>query len=109
MADEDEVEASRAPLIEHLTELRDRLIKALIALAVCVIVCFIFATELFDLLARPLNVALSERGLEDVRGPAYRVVGSPMVAAGIGACGRTPPPGPSSSAAPTRQSTAMGR
>ena len=64
MADEDEVEASRAPLIEHLTELRDRLIKALIALAVCVIVCFIFATELFDLLARPLNVALSERGLE---------------------------------------------
>lgn len=61
---EDEIEASRAPLIEHLTELRDRLIKALIALAICVIVCFFFATELFDILARPLRVALAERGLE---------------------------------------------
>ena len=61
---EDEIEASRAPLIEHLTELRDRLIKALIALAICVIVCFFFATELFDILARPLRMALAERGLE---------------------------------------------
>ncbi|MFN3261875.1 MAG: twin-arginine translocase subunit TatC [Pikeienuella sp.] len=61
---DDEVEASRAPLIEHLTELRDRLIKALIALALCVIVCFFFATELFDILAHPLRVALADRGLE---------------------------------------------
>lgn len=61
---EDEVEASRAPLIEHLTELRDRLIKALIALALAVIVCFFFATDLFDILARPLRIALAERGLE---------------------------------------------
>lgn len=61
---EDEIEASRAPLIEHLTELRDRLIKALIALALCVIVCFFFATELFDILARPLRMALADRGLE---------------------------------------------
>lgn len=61
---DDEVDESRAPLIAHLTELRDRLIKALIALAVCVIVCFFFATELFDLLAAPLRGALESRGLE---------------------------------------------
>ena len=61
---DDEIEASRAPLIEHLTELRDRLIKSLIALVLCMVGCFIFATELFDLLARPLNVALEARGLE---------------------------------------------
>lgn len=62
--EDDEVEASRAPLIEHLTELRDRLIKALIALSICVIACFFFATELFDILAAPLRHALEARGLE---------------------------------------------
>ncbi|MDC3348303.1 twin-arginine translocase subunit TatC [Paracoccaceae bacterium] len=61
---EDEVEASRAPLIAHLTELRDRLIKALAALIVCVIVCFVFATELYDILTSPLRDALVARGLE---------------------------------------------
>lgn len=61
--DMDEVEASRAPLIEHLTELRDRLIKSLIAFGICVTVCFIFATDLFDILARPLNIALTDRGM----------------------------------------------
>lgn len=63
-AEEDEVDASRAPLIAHLTELRDRLIKALIVFAVCVIVCFFFATQLFDILAAPLSHAMQERGLE---------------------------------------------
>lgn len=64
MSDDDEIEASRAPLIAHLTELRDRLIKALIALALCVIVCFVFATEIYDFLTAPLHGALSDRGLE---------------------------------------------
>ena len=63
-AEDDEIEASRAPLIAHLTELRDRLIKALAALIVCVIVCFIFATELYDILTAPLRDALIARGLE---------------------------------------------
>ncbi|MFT4795153.1 MAG: sec-independent protein translocase protein TatC [Paracoccaceae bacterium] len=61
---DDEIDASKAPLIAHLTELRTRLIWAVVALAVSMIVCFIFATELFDLLTRPLNIALVERGLE---------------------------------------------
>lgn len=63
-APEEEIEASRAPLVEHLKELRDRLIRSLIGLAVCIVVCFFFATELFDILARPLRVAMLERGLE---------------------------------------------
>ncbi len=62
--EDDEVEASRAPLIEHLTELRDRLIKALIGLAICVVLCFFFATDLFDILTRPLRIAMVDRGLE---------------------------------------------
>lgn len=63
MPDVDEVEASRAPLIEHLTELRDRLIKALIALAVCVIICFVFASDIYDLLTAPLVDAMTSREL----------------------------------------------
>ncbi len=61
---DDELDASRAPLIEHLTELRDRLIKSLIALAITIVICFFFATELFDILAAPLQDALESRGLE---------------------------------------------
>ena len=37
--DDDEIEASRAPLIEHLIELRQRLIKALIAFVAMFFVC----------------------------------------------------------------------
>ena len=36
----DEVEASRAPLLEHLNELRSRLMKALIAFVIATIGCF---------------------------------------------------------------------
>jgi sec-independent protein translocase protein TatC len=66
MSSEDDVESSRAPLIAHLTELRDRLIKALIALAICVIGCFIFASDIYDILTAPLRSALLERDLEPV-------------------------------------------
>ena len=41
--DEKEIEATKAPLMEHLIELRSRLIKALIAFALTFVVCFFFA------------------------------------------------------------------
>lgn len=63
-SDDDEIEGSRAPLIAHLTELRDRLIRSLVAFGVSVIACFFFATDLFDILAAPLHDALAARGLE---------------------------------------------
>ena len=49
----DDVEASSAPLIEHLMELRTRLIYALIGFAAAFIVCFIFADQLFNILTWP--------------------------------------------------------
>ena len=61
---DDDIDASKAPLIAHLTELRTRLIWSAAALVVAMVVCFVFATELFDLLTRPLNIAMSQRGLE---------------------------------------------
>jgi sec-independent protein translocase protein TatC len=53
MSDTDEIESSSAPLIEHLIELRQRLMKALIAVAVFFVICFIFADKIFNILVIP--------------------------------------------------------
>lgn len=58
----DEVDTYRMPLMEHLRELRDRLLRALAAVVVGVVVCFIFAEEIFAFLARPILVVLEARG-----------------------------------------------
>lgn len=50
---EDEIEASRAPLIDHLIELRARLIKSLIAFLVMFFICFAFATQIYNILVQP--------------------------------------------------------
>jgi sec-independent protein translocase protein TatC len=49
----DEIEASKAPLMEHLTELRQRLIYALAGVAVGFVVCFAFATQIYTVLVWP--------------------------------------------------------
>jgi sec-independent protein translocase protein TatC len=51
--DEDEVEASRAPLIEHLIELRQRLIKALVAFVAMFFACFWLALPIYNILVWP--------------------------------------------------------
>lgn len=53
----DELEGSRAPLIEHLTELRTRLIRALIALAVAAGACYAFAVPIYNFLLEPFLAA----------------------------------------------------
>lgn len=57
--DEADIEASRAPLLDHLVELRQRLIICAAAMAVGFVVCFIFSREVFELLLRPLSLAAS--------------------------------------------------
>jgi sec-independent protein translocase protein TatC len=56
--EEDDIEASKAPLIEHLVELRRRLIWALGAIAAAFAVCFYFAKPIYNLLLRPYRVAV---------------------------------------------------
>lgn len=51
--EDDELAGSEAPLLEHLVELRGRLIKVLLALAVAAGVCFGFAEQIYNLLLRP--------------------------------------------------------
>jgi sec-independent protein translocase protein TatC len=49
----EDIEATKAPLMEHLVELRSRLIKALIAFAVMFALCFYFARPIYNLLVWP--------------------------------------------------------
>lgn len=52
-AGQDEIEASRAPLIEHLIELRSRIIKAIAAFIVMTFVCFGMAKYIYGILVMP--------------------------------------------------------
>jgi sec-independent protein translocase protein TatC len=51
--DEAEIEQSKAPLLDHLIELRSRLIKAVIAFGLCFILCFAFAKQIYNILVWP--------------------------------------------------------
>jgi sec-independent protein translocase protein TatC len=57
-ADEAEIEATKAPLLEHLIELRKRLIYSLLAFAVAFMICFYFAGPIFAFLTEPLAATL---------------------------------------------------
>lgn len=56
----DEIENSTAPLIEHLIELRQRLVWSLVALGIAFIACFYFATDIFNILVNPYERAAGE-------------------------------------------------
>jgi len=58
--DEDDIEASRAPLIEHLIELRSRLVKSMIVFVIMFVTCFYFASTIFNILVIPYANAVGE-------------------------------------------------
>ena len=60
--DTDEMADSSAPLIEHLAELRTRLIRAALAFIVGMIICFTVWNPIFDFLTAPLCTALAANG-----------------------------------------------
>ena len=53
--DEKEIEATKAPLMDHLIELRSRLIKALVAFGITFIGCFFLAGDIYNILIKPFN------------------------------------------------------
>lgn len=57
MTDEEDIDATKAPLIEHLIELRKRLMWSLAAIFVAFLVCFWFAKPIYNLLLWPYRVA----------------------------------------------------
>lgn len=64
-SDQDEIDKSSAPLIEHLIELRKRLMWSLGGFFLAFLVCFFFAKQLFNLLVVPFQWAVSWAGLSD--------------------------------------------
>jgi len=58
----DSMNDSAAPLIEHLAELRTRLIRSVLYFIVGMVICFFVATPIFNFLTQPLCSELASRG-----------------------------------------------
>ncbi len=52
-----DIDDTQAPLLDHLIELRARLVRCVVALAVAFVACFAFADDIFGFLVRPLTGA----------------------------------------------------
>src|SRR5205085_33354 len=61
---EADIEATKAPLMDHLIELRARLIKALIAFAVMFFVCFYFSKDIYNILVWPFATSAHAAGVD---------------------------------------------
>lgn len=61
-APQDEIDDSAAPLIEHLAELRTRILYALAAFLAAMVVCYAFWQPVFNFLTQPICHALTARG-----------------------------------------------
>ena len=55
-----DLDETQSPLLDHLIELRKRLVRAVLALAAAFAVCLYFADEIFGLLVRPLTAAFPQ-------------------------------------------------
>jgi sec-independent protein translocase protein TatC len=58
--DEAAIEATKAPLMDHLIELRRRLIWSIIAFFICFGICFYFAQPIYGFLTHPLSIAIKD-------------------------------------------------
>ena len=65
MSATDDIDDSAAPLIEHLAELRTRLIHSMVAFIIGMVICFTVWNPIFNFLTHPLCAAMAERGQAD--------------------------------------------
>ncbi len=64
LSDDEEIEASRAPLLDHLAELRNRLMTSLTFIVIGVIISFLFANQIFLFLVQPFQTAMAAEQAE---------------------------------------------
>lgn len=62
MSAKDDIEDSAAPLVEHLAELRNRLIWSVSAFLVAMLACFVVADPILDFLLGPIERAMRDLG-----------------------------------------------
>ena len=65
MSKTDDIDDSSAPLIEHLAELRTRLIWSVLAFVVGMIICFSFGSAILDFLLIPIEHTMRSLGNEN--------------------------------------------
>jgi sec-independent protein translocase protein TatC len=80
-APDDEIEASRAPLLDHLIELRSRLIVCVVALIAGFVVCFAFSQQILLLLVHPYTIAQGLVAVRDKAPPQGSGVMAPLLSA----------------------------
>ena len=66
--DEAEIEASRAPLMDHLIELRSRLVWCVVAFILAFFVCFYFAADIQIWLIKPFQAAYAMHSVAQASG-----------------------------------------
>lgn len=57
---DNDIDSTEAPLVEHLAELRSRLVKSLIGLGIAFVACFFVAQPIFNILLYPYEQAVGE-------------------------------------------------
>jgi sec-independent protein translocase protein TatC len=62
MSAKDDIEDSSAPLVEHLIELRNRVIWSVAAFLVAMILCFVVAEPILDFMLGPIEQSMRELG-----------------------------------------------
>ncbi len=62
MTAKDDIDDSSAPLVEHLAELRNRLIYAVAAFLVAMILCFVVAEPILNFMLEPIEQAMRDLG-----------------------------------------------
>lgn len=62
MSTKDDIDDSAAPLVEHLAELRNRLIWAVVSFLVAMVLCFVVADPILDFMLRPIETAMRNLG-----------------------------------------------
>ena len=76
MSQYDELESSRAPLIEHLSELRTRLIICVASFIIAFLVCFGLSQQIYVFLLHPFQMAVAMLAAQKSSGGGHGLQGA---------------------------------